>query len=166
MITASNQKRTFYIVLGVMILVHASLMVWHIRDHFSLPSVSRADKTIKLKLIQEAMKELAMSEKRQIVQSEDAASQEKVKDAYLSDKDRKFDRQTVARAIDRFQKAAQGDAAITQKAQPRISSSQTSVWRVGLQFQKKSPGRRRAQAQKASKMVTLSRSASQRRMTT
>lgn len=47
--------------------------------------------------------------KKQIVQSEDSATQEKpVDSAYQSDKDRKFDRQTVASNTGIFNKAAKG----------------------------------------------------------
>jgi len=69
-------------------------------------------KTTSLPLKVQILSELASSQiqksKKQIVQSEDSVRQEKSKDAFLSDKDRAFDRQTVAKNIDVFQKAALG----------------------------------------------------------
>ncbi|MFA5582867.1 MAG: energy transducer TonB [Bacteriovoracaceae bacterium] len=53
--------------------------------------------------------------KKQIVQSEDSPEvREPVEDAFLSDKNRTFDRQTVAKNTDTFKKSAKGNASITQ----------------------------------------------------
>lgn len=119
----SQQNRKFYILLGVVLFIHAALMVTKVRDEISKVSFTPAIQSIKLKLVAEAMKELAMSEKKQIVQSEDSDSSEKKKDAFLSDKDRSFDRQTVARNVDLFKRAALGDATVTQKAQKKESEA-------------------------------------------
>ena len=52
----------------------------------------------------------------QIVQSEDSDNQRTaVDEAYLSDKTRVFDRQTISRNNQSFKKAAQGNALVTQK---------------------------------------------------
>jgi protein TonB len=72
---------------------------------------------IKVRLVQEALKEMALNQKRQIVQSEDSVSDEKKDEAYLSDKTRSFDRETIAKNIDSFKKAALGNASISQIAQ-------------------------------------------------
>lgn len=116
MSSLSRQQRIFYILFGLMFLVHASFMVVQIRNS-SETFTYRAPKAIKVKLVQEALKELALSQKRQIVQSEDSENTQKTQDAFLSDKDRSFDRQTVAKNIDTFQKAAKGNASATQVAQ-------------------------------------------------
>jgi len=118
----SRNERTFYIFLGVIFFVHAILLVTKIRDQ--LPAASwTPPQSIKLKLVQEAMQELAMSQKKQIVQSEDSENTEKKKDAFLSDKDRTFDRETMAKNVDIFKRAALGDAAITQKTHTKEARS-------------------------------------------
>jgi len=114
-------QRTFYIILGAILSVHVALMVTKIRDQFSASVAVPTVKSIKVKLVQEALKEMALSQRTQIVQSEDSESLEKKKDAFLSDKDRSFDRQTVSRNIDSFKRAALGDASTTNKAQAKES---------------------------------------------
>lgn len=112
----SREQRTFYIFLGTVFFIHAAFMVVKVRDQFELTQWTKPE-AIKIKLVQEALEQMAKNQKRQIVQSEDSANQEKKDDAYLSDKNRSFDRQTVAKNIDSFQKAAKGNAATTQIAQ-------------------------------------------------
>lgn len=111
----SRERRTFYLFLGVIFLLHASFMIVKVRDAFELTEWTRPD-TIKIKLVQEALEQMALNQKRQIVQSEDSERKEKKEDAFLSDKDRSFDRETIARNIDSFKKAAKGNAASTQIA--------------------------------------------------
>lgn len=48
-----------------------------------------------------------LKEKKQIVQSEDSLNEEKKHAAFLSDKDRSFERQTRARKVDSFKKKSQ-----------------------------------------------------------
>lgn len=115
----SSQNRKFYILLGVVLFIHAALMVTKIRNEYAKSSFTPSVQSIKLKLVAEAMKELAMSDRKQIVQSEDSESTEKKDKSFLSDKTRSFDRQTVAKSVDVFKRAALGDAAITQKAQKK-----------------------------------------------
>ena len=115
----SRGQRTFYIFFGAILFVHAALMVSKIRDQFPTASLSPTVKSIKVKLVQEALKEMALSQRKQIVQSEDSEAREKKKDSFLSDKDRSFERQTVAKNVDIFKKAALGDARVTQKAQTK-----------------------------------------------
>ena len=104
-------------------MAHMALMLMNMKPHFLTKSHIPPIKTIKLKLVQEAMKELAQSQKRQIVQSEDSTSNEKKKDAFLSDKDRNFERESVSKNIERFNRAAQGNADMTQKSQPQVSKA-------------------------------------------
>ncbi len=119
----SRGQRTFYIFFGAILFVHAALMVSKIRDQFPTTSVDPTVKSIKVKLVQEALKEMALSQRKQIVQSEDSEAVDKKKDSFLSDKDRSFDRQTVAKNVDIFKKAALGDARVTQKAQTKSSEA-------------------------------------------
>ena len=116
----SRPQRSFYILFGAILFVHGALMVTKIRDEFSKSTTFvPSTKTIKVKLVQEALKEMALSQRAQIVQSEDSDSAEKKKDAFLSDKTRSFDRQTVSKNTDLFKKAGAGNATVTQKAQPK-----------------------------------------------
>ena len=116
----SRPQRSFYILFGAILFVHGALMVTKIRDEFSKSTTFvPSTKTIKVKLVQEALKEMALSQRAQIVQSEDSDSTEKKKDAFLSDKTRSFDRQTVSKNTDLFKKAGAGNATVTQKAQPK-----------------------------------------------
>jgi len=118
----SRNERTFYIFFGVIFFVHAILLVTKVRDQ--LPAASwTPPQSIKLKLVQEAMQELAMNQKKQIVQSEDSDNTEKKKDAFLSDKNRTFDRETMAKNVDIFERAALGDATITKKNQTKVAQS-------------------------------------------
>lgn len=56
--------------------------------------------------------------KKQIVQNEDSGKKEKPKDtAFLGESDRSYDRQTVAKTIDTFNKAAKGNSSIDAQAQ-------------------------------------------------
>ena len=114
----SRGQRTFYIVFGAILFAHAALLVIKFKKDAPVtyaPSV----KSLQVKLVQEALKDLALSQKSQIVQSEDAESILKQKDAFLSDKDRSFDRQTVSKNTDLFKRAAKGNAQVTQKAQAK-----------------------------------------------
>ena len=117
----SRGNRKFYIFLGAILFVHVALMATKIRDHLSATSFTPSVKSIKVRLVQEALKEMALSQKRQIVQSEDSESTDKKKDAFLGEKDRSFDRQTVAKNIDTFKRTAQGDSSVTQKSQTKVS---------------------------------------------
>ena len=116
-------QRTFYIFFGAILFVHAALMVSKIRDQFPTAALSPTVKSIKVKLVQEALKEMALSQRKQIVQSEDSEAREKKKNSFLSDKDRSFDRQTVAKNVEIFKKAALGDARVTQKAQTKSTEA-------------------------------------------
>jgi len=120
----SRPRRSFYILLGIILLIHAALMVTKIRDEYakSIPVVDEPQ-SIKIKIVQEAMKDLVLSQKRQIVQSEDSDSAEKKDNAYLSDKTRSFDRQSVSQNIEKFNKAGLGNAFSTQKAQKKTAEA-------------------------------------------
>jgi protein TonB len=116
-------RKIFYYFLCAVFAVHAALMVVHLRDQLK-QVVFSPEKSIKVKLVQEALRELTHQNKKQIVQSEDSLTNEKPeKKAFLSDKDRKFERETMARAIDSFQKAALGNANITNPQQSKTSNS-------------------------------------------
>ncbi len=113
------QNRSFYFFLAAIVILHGSFMLVQLKHHYVIPE-QVASEVIKLKLIQETLK---TTHRQQIVQSEDSASQEEPQDkAFLSDKNRHFDRQTVSKNIDTFKKAAKGNATINQVA--KINESQ------------------------------------------
>lgn len=119
MFSASTQQRTFYLLLIGTFLIHMAFMLVKIRDQFSeTVSWVKKPEVMKVKIVPTTViKDSPTTQKRQIVQSEDSASNEKKDDAYLSDKTRSFDRETLARNIDSFQKAALGNSAATSVAQ-------------------------------------------------
>lgn len=116
MFSWTKPKQNFSLLLGAVLLLHASFMLVQIQDHLTNTNWSEPE-VIKLKLLQEATEAAPTQNKKQIVQSEDAADTKAVDGAFLSDKDRYFDRQSVAKKIDSFKKAALGNAAVTQKAE-------------------------------------------------
>lgn len=125
MYSVSYQQRNFYILLAGVLLVHASFMIVKVCDQFSIVQPRRAE-SMKLTLVQENTKEFD-SHKKQIVQSEDSASQQKTDYAFLSDRDRKFERQTVAKNIDLFKRAALGNASISQVAQKSEAANKKNL---------------------------------------
>jgi TonB family protein len=124
MFSHSKETRAFYLFLLGIFFLHATFMVVKLRDQISATVSWSKPEAIKVKLVQEALKELATTHKQQIVRSEDSESLDKPKEkAFLSDKDRSFERETMARKIDTFKKTALGNAAVTQVAQKPQSHS-------------------------------------------
>lgn len=122
-----HNPRVFYALLLAVFFLHAGFMAIHLKDNFE--QIVRTPPTaIKVKLLQDVANAAQSLNKKQIVQSEDPAEQAKPKDAaFLSDKDRNFDRQTVSRNTDTFKEAAKGNAAVTQKAQPKQTAQKKKV---------------------------------------
>ncbi len=117
-----DRKIFYYFLLG-MFFIHASLLVVKFRDQLQKVSFV-PEKSIKIQLVQETLREMASLQKKQIVQSEDSASDEKpTKEAFLSDKDRKFERETMAKAVASFNKAAKGNAAVTNPQQSKSANT-------------------------------------------
>jgi TonB family protein len=112
----SRQQKSFSLFFGGVLCLHFIFLLVQIREKFQIAH-KVTPQPIKVKLVQEAIREMALSHKRQIVQSEDSSSQEQKKDAFLSDKNRNFERETVAKNIDSFKKAAKGNSQQTQVAQ-------------------------------------------------
>lgn len=111
-----DRKTFYYFLLGVFA-VHMGLMVIKFREELA-KTVFHPSEPIKIKLVQEALREMntvqTLQQKRQIVQSEDSASSEKPKHtAFLSDKDRSFERETIAKSVSTFQKAGKGNSSVT-----------------------------------------------------
>lgn len=107
--------RSFFTFLIFMLFAHAVFMVVQLRDQ--IPSVTWSPtEVIKLRLQHADSKA-----QNQIVQSEDSAVPEKTENAFLSDKDRKFERQTVAKTVDSFKQAAKGNAQITNPSPHKVA---------------------------------------------
>jgi TonB family protein len=129
MVTLSKQQRTFYFLLLIMLIAHVAFMAINIKESTKQASWD-VPRPIKLKLVQEAVNSAALKNKKQIVQSEDSADKVKPLDpAFLSDKDRKFDRQTVAKNTDIFKQTAKGNSTVTQSALPRQKSEKKHPWK-------------------------------------
>jgi TonB family protein len=123
-----NRQKIFYLVLLGVFFLHVGFMWVQVRDRYQNVSWT-PPRPIKLKLMQEVLEAAKTSNRKQIVQSEDSADKSKpLTPSYLSDKDRNFDRQTVARKTATFTESALGNAQVTQKAQSqKKSSSKTDV---------------------------------------
>lgn len=118
-------RKPFYWVFATVLVAHLIFLLVQIKDQAE--TVWSKPAAIKIKIVRDALKELSLSEKKQIVQSEDSTLAEKRENAFLSDKDRAFDRETISKKIDLFKKAAKGNAAKTQKAQKDIKLSDLSI---------------------------------------
>jgi protein TonB len=132
MLSDSRQSRYFYYFLGSVLFVHLFTLALKLRPEtsFKIPPIA-----IKVKLINES-KSFQVSSKNQIVQSEESESTEKKEDAFLSDKDRSFERQTRARAVDLFKKNAQGSGAsssMVKASDAKIKNLKLSDVGIGMQ---------------------------------
>lgn len=119
---SQRQHKTFYYFFCGVLAVHFAFMLVQIKDKISFDTLPKpADDAIKVTFLPAEPLQGAPANvfqpKKQIVQSEDTANREKRDDAFLSDKTRSFDRETIARNVNKFQKAAKGNAAETQVAQ-------------------------------------------------
>jgi TonB family protein len=129
----SQQQRVFYFLLAGVCLLHASFMVVRFRGDFAkMPEWSeKTPAPIKVSFMPESMPVPGSSaptiQKRQIVQSEDSATSEKKDSAFLSDKTRSFDRQTMAKNVDIFNKTGKGNAAKTQVAEKTAEAPKKKV---------------------------------------
>lgn len=100
---SGKQTRLFPALLAIVLLLHTLVLVIKINQSGPSPHAVTT-KPITVRLLQDKL-----DQKRQIVQSEDPEEKrEPLEDSFLSDKDRRFDRESVAKNIDTFQKAAKG----------------------------------------------------------
>ena len=149
-----NQARKFYLFLGAILLLHCFLLIHRMRiDEFK--TITQVPQQIKVKLLQETSNEKSIKQKRQIVQSEDTDTKEKKDNSYLSDKDRSFDRQTVAKTIDTFNKAALGNGDVNQiakkSAATKNSKKNIKLSDLGIEAGAQSPETFRAPASASQK---------------
>ena len=105
------QNGLFYTILALVLLVHLILLAMRMYEAQDVarsePNRSMTGPPIKVRIASPEKPRVAR--KKQIVQSQDPTTLTKPKDsAYLSDKDRQFDRQTVAKKIDKFHDAGKG----------------------------------------------------------
>ncbi|WPU63234.1 energy transducer TonB family protein [Peredibacter starrii] len=103
----ANSKRVFLALLIIFSLIHLGTMLLRLKilDRTKYTPVAKTRPPIKVDL-----RKLPPSSqspfKKQIVESEDGGEKKKVKGAYLSDKDRAFDKETIAKRVDPFNKGA------------------------------------------------------------
>src|SRR5687768_14584954 len=117
MSTLSLQRTSFYTFLMFVLALHAGFMAVQFKDRLAEFEWT-PEEVIKIRL-QDNTKSQNLP---QVVQTEDSASTEKPDQAYLGDKDRKFDRQTVAKNVGTFKQAAKGNAQVTNKNMAAESS--------------------------------------------
>lgn len=109
----------FYYLLCGVFAFHMAFMLVQIKDKFSSVDIPEPKQdAIKVTFLPEQPVQgtATFQPKQQIVQSEDTANREKKDDAFLSDKTRSFERETIARNVNKFQKAAKGSATVDQAA--------------------------------------------------
>lgn len=109
-----DRKSFSYFVIAAFAL-HAWVLVLKLREDFGSRKISQHTEPVKVNFLPDmSAADVAALQKKQIVQSEDSANNEKPKtEAFLSDKDRSFDRETLSKAVNTFQKAGKGDSSVT-----------------------------------------------------
>ena len=134
-----DKRKSYYYFFAIALFIHSAVMILNFKSSFSSQHIADMDKdatpAIKVDFLPQDYKiadQTAVKKKQQIVNSEDSANKSKPKDmSFLSDKDRTFDRQTMAKNVDIFNKAGKGkttakasnqgkeDIAPEPKAQPK-----------------------------------------------
>lgn len=126
-----DQKRIFYYLLTAVCFIHACFMIVNFRANFAqMPDFPEAPEApIKLTYMppMPAISGSSPAIKRQIVQSENSASSEKKDTAFLSDKTRSFDRQTLAKNTDIFNKTGKGNSTKSQIAEKTAEAPKKKV---------------------------------------
>lgn len=116
----------FFTILAFVLILHLILLAVRIYKDVDLVEnvkPTHTERPIKIKIIPEDKVPI----KKQIVESEDPPSDEKPNDtSYLSDKNRKFDRESKARKIAPFKSSGEGEA-----PQDKISLSDLSAFDKG-----------------------------------
>ncbi len=121
--TLARPKVTFSHILTAVVIAHGLFMLLKFKTEIAAIKFPERTDAIKVTFLPDSLPTQAPTAaasklKQQIVQSEDSASSEKPKSAaFLSDKDRSFDRQSIARRVDTFQQMGKGNAAVNQVAQ-------------------------------------------------
>lgn len=129
----SKQQRVFYYLLAGVCFLHASFMIVNFKADFStMPEWTEKEPApIKVTFMPESMpvagRPAPTIQKRQIVQSEDSASAEKKDSAFLSDKTRSFDRQTISKNTDIFNKTGKGNSTKSQVAEKTAEAPKKKV---------------------------------------
>ena len=116
MFLKSRSSLTYFMLASLAL--HGVVMVVKFRPQSQglYPKKQQTD-AIRVTFLPEASSNKATSTKKQIVRSEDSKSSEKPNDrAYLSDKNRHFDRETIAKKVDIFNKVGLGQGEVTRKA--------------------------------------------------
>lgn len=120
----------FYTILALVLLIHLILLILRMqRNAFIVDRDGPSSRVLKVQVLKD---DSSVRKKQQIVQSEDTESLERPeKDAYLSDKNRRTDRQTVAKVVDRFNEEGGGAGAKSGKKFKDLSLSDLSAFKKG-----------------------------------
>lgn len=117
-----NRKSTFPIILCLILMVHLISLLSKLQFEKTKDGQSKRPLVVKLQKLPD------LKQKKQIVESEDSESKEIINDAFLSDKDRSFDRQTRARKNDVFhQGKASGGKAMQGRKKVSLSDLGSAV---------------------------------------
>lgn len=111
----TTERRTFFYFFLSMAFAHLAMMSFQFRDEISSFKFNAPSEPMKVKIRYTANTKNDF--KKQIVQSENSEIKEKVDKAFQSDKDRKFERETIARNSGIFNRAAKGNSSKDQMAQ-------------------------------------------------
>lgn len=109
----STERRTFLYFFLSIFFAHLMVMTYQFRSEIQKFNLSSTPMKVKIRYAEIPK----IDTKKQIVQSEDSEIKEKADKAFLSDKDRKFERETIARNSGIFNKAAKGNSNKEQMAQ-------------------------------------------------
>lgn len=110
----TRDKRFFLFILGLILLLHGGVLflTYRVSERKLARDQTRAEKTIRVEV--KKSKNLFSDQFKQIVQSENPDEFMRPEDSrFLSDKNRKFDRQTMARKVDIFEKSSRGKVSLT-----------------------------------------------------
>lgn len=105
--------RRLLILASVVLAVHLTTLWVHIQKNMQQPAAHTSATPTKVMVKPMTKEEWSkhLKERQQIVQNDDTGRKEKPKDeAFLGEKDMAYDRQTVARKVDLFRKAAKGNS--------------------------------------------------------
>jgi len=109
------QNGLFYTILVLVLLIHLILLATRMYKNFDLvdtstPERSQTGPPLRVKIVSDTRPVV----KKQIVQSENPETLDKPSDSsYLSDRNRKFDRESVARKVDTFKASGKGKDSIS-----------------------------------------------------
>ena len=127
-----HKNGLFYSIFAVVLSVHLILLASSLYKDFRIADLNQPKRTdttrpIKIKILPQDK-----AHKKQIVQSEDPKTNERPDDTkFLSDKNRKFDRETKARKVDPFQASGKGKRGEEKPGKEQVKLSDLGAFKKG-----------------------------------